>query len=92
MSLLLAPSDDPFELPDISDTPLPFWTQLASWPDEKPPAPLDSPSIPESFAEALGGRKSEAAAAAAAAAAGLKRKYAREACQFCRQRKLKCDE
>eukprot|EP00960_Hanusia_phi_P028427 747410-Hanusia_phi.AAC.1 len=86
------PTDDLFGSPEDEDSLLPLWDQLTSPPDSrKLPAVTSSPLTslsPSSFAEAVEAGGSNAAIAGAA----RKGRYAREACQFCRQRKLKCND
>ncbi|EKX39602.1 hypothetical protein GUITHDRAFT_114331 [Guillardia theta CCMP2712] len=85
LSVYLAPDLDLLDPLDSPDLPaMPLWDQLTSWPDDD----KQPPSL--SFADAVAAGKAEGEAGRAGARG--KGRYAREACQLCRQRKLKCDE
>ena len=82
---------DPLDSPDLPVMPL--WDQLTSWPDDDKKRPLsfaDAVVVAAGEGEGEGEGKPEGEDGRAGARG--KGRYAREACQFCQQRKLKCDE
>ncbi|EKX39600.1 hypothetical protein GUITHDRAFT_114326 [Guillardia theta CCMP2712] len=87
LSVYLAPDLDLLDPLDSPDLPaMPLWDQLTSWPDDDG----QPPSL--TFASIARASEGEGEGEAGRAGARGKGRYAREACQFCRQRKLKCDE
>eukprot|EP00960_Hanusia_phi_P004405 128857-Hanusia_phi.AAC.1 len=96
LSDYLIPSDELLDTPDSPTITMPLWdqTQTKTSEDKKTPAASSSSSSSSflPFATVVGGEQIESRGGDSKTTGLRKVAYAREACQFCRQRKLKCDE